>query len=72
MKVPILFKVTPSILESESEFKTLDDESVKIHFQTLNKPDVNNLPNLYKCIGLDYEKRVVKSFLDESAKEVLK
>lgn len=72
MKVPILFKVTSSTFESEFEFKTMDDESVKIHLKTVNKPDVNNLPNLYKCIGLDYEKKVLNSFLHESAKEVLK
>lgn len=72
MKVPILFKVTSSIFESEYELKTMDDETVKIHLKTVNKPDVNNLPNLYKTIGIDYEKKVLNSFLHESAKEVLR
>jgi hypothetical protein len=72
MKVPILFKVTSSTFESELELNTMDNEPVRIHLKTVNKPDVNNLPNLYKCIGVDYEKKVLNSFLHESAKEVLK
>jgi regulator of protease activity HflC (stomatin/prohibitin superfamily) len=68
MKVPILFKVTSSTFESEFELSTMDNEPVRIHLKTANKPDVNNLPNLYKRIGLDYEKKVLNSLLHESAK----
>ena len=34
----------------------------------MNKPDVNNLPNLYKFFGLDYENLILNSILYELAK----
>ena len=59
-----MFNVMPSILNSEISLKTVDDESIKLQLRTLNKPDVDELPNLYKFIGPNYEKKFsTRSFI---------
>lgn len=41
---------------------------VSISLRVLSKPDVNNLPTIYRRLGLDYDERVLPSIGNEVLK----
>lgn len=71
MQRPILFdvKTRPRLINSTSGSKDL--QMVQISLRVLFRPDSQNLPEIYRKLGEDYDERVLPSIVNEVSKAVI-
>jgi len=44
---------------------------VNVTLRVLSKPNVHNLPHIYKTLGVDYDERILPSIVNEVLKSVI-
>jgi prohibitin 2 len=68
---PIIYDVRakPRMIQSMTGSKDL--QMVNITLRVLSKPNVNNLPTIYRTLGTDYDERVLPSIVNEVLKAIV-
>ena len=54
-----------------SQSGSRDLQMVNISIRVLTRPDVNNLPEVYRTLGMDFNERVLPSVIHETVKSVV-
>jgi prohibitin 2 len=70
-ETPIIYDVRAKPRNIASLTGTKDLQMVNITVRVLARPDVENLPHIYKTLGLDYDERVLPSIVNEVLKSVV-
>jgi prohibitin 2 len=68
---PVVFDVRAKPRNIASLTGTKDLQMVNITCRVLFKPDVTQLPNIYRTLGVDYEEKVLPSIVNEVLKSVV-
>lgn len=70
-QTPYIFDVRAKPRNVASLTGTKDLQMVNITCRVLARPDVNELPNIYRTLGVDYDERVLPSIVNEVLKSVV-
>lgn len=68
---PTIFDVRTRPIELSSFSGTRDLQHVNISLRVLFKPSVDQLPNILRKYGIDYDRRVLPSIINETLKSVV-
>lgn len=70
-ETPIVYDVRAKPRNVASLTGTKDLQMVSITCRVLSRPDVSQLPTIYRTLGLDYDERVLPSIVNEVLKAVV-
>merc|ERR1719159_768315 len=68
---PIIYDVRAKPRMIQSMTGSRDLQMVNITLRVLSRPEVNNLPQIYRELGTDYDERVLPSIVNEVLKSVV-
>merc|ERR1719158_179855 len=68
---PIMYNIRAKAHRLTSPTGSKDLQMVNISLRVLTTPDQNNLPELYRSLGTDYDDRVIPSIVNEVLKSVV-
>ncbi|CAG0912912.1 unnamed protein product [Notodromas monacha] len=68
---PIIYDIRSKPRKISSPTGSKDLQVVNISLRVLSRPDANELPKIYKTLGLDYDERVLPSICNEVLKSVV-
>merc|ERR1719174_300025 len=68
---PIIFDVRSRPKEMTSLTGSRDLQMVNISLRAISKPDITQLPDIYRMLGLDYHEKVLPSIVNEVLKSVI-
>jgi len=68
---PIIFDVRSRPKEMTSLTGSRDLQMVNISLRAISKPDIAQLPGIYRMLGLDYHEKVLPSIVNEVLKSVV-
>ncbi|CCC70544.1 hypothetical protein NCAS_0F00600 [Naumovozyma castellii] len=71
IETPIIYDVRAKPRNVASLTGTKDLQMVNITCRVLSRPNVENLPNIYRTLGQDYDERVLPSIVNEVLKSVV-
>ncbi|EAU86052.2 prohibitin Phb2 [Coprinopsis cinerea okayama7 len=70
-ETPIIYDIRAKPRNIASLTGTKDLQMVNITCRVLSRPDIRNLPGIYRELGLDYDERVLPSIVNEVLKSVV-
>jgi len=68
---PIIYDIRSRPRKISSPTGSKDLQMVNISLRVLSRPDANNLPTMYRQLGLDYDEKVLPSICNEVLKSVV-
>ena len=68
---PHIYDVRSKPKKISSPTGTRDMQTVNISVRVLYKPDVDDLPTIYRRFGPDYDDRILPSIVNETLKSVI-
>jgi len=68
---PYTYDVRARAHQVNSQSGSRDLQMVNISIRVLTRPDVNNLPEVYRTLGMDFNERVLPSVIHETVKSVV-
>lgn len=68
---PIIYDIRSRPRKISSPTGSKDLQMVNISLRVLSRPDSNNLPIMYRQLGLDYDEKVLPSICNEVLKSVV-
>lgn len=71
LETPIVYDIRAKPRNVASLTGTKDLQMVNITCRVLSRPSINQLPNIYRELGMDYDERVLPSIVNEVLKSVV-
>jgi prohibitin 2 len=68
---PIIYDIRSRPRKISSPTGSKDLQMVNISLRVLSRPNANNLPTMYRQLGLDYDEKVLPSICNEVLKSVV-
>jgi prohibitin 2 len=68
---PIIYDIRSRPRKISSPTGSKDLQMVNISLRVLSRPNANNLPSMYRQLGLDYDEKVLPSICNEVLKSVV-
>lgn len=68
---PIIYDIRSKPRKITSPTGSKDLQTVNLTLRVLSRPEVNNLPKIYRNLGTDYDERVLPSIVNEVLKAVV-
>ncbi|KAF8561656.1 hypothetical protein P879_10633 [Paragonimus westermani] len=68
---PIIYDIRSKPRKITSPTGSKDLQTVNLTLRVLSRPEVNNLPKIYRTLGTDYDERVLPSIVNEVLKAVV-